>query len=97
MPILQVSPFMERLLRFLIPYFTDGCANIAAARAEALETLAAYGARTRAELLCAVQIIVFSFAALEALERNQSHRDVALHAHPLPWLRQQPQPQRPEN
>ncbi len=61
------SPFLERLLRFLIPYFTDVTPDLAAARAEALETLASYGARTRAELLCAVQIIVFGFAALETL------------------------------
>ena len=72
MPIIQVSPFLERLLAFLIPYFTGPSftgitADLAAARAEALETLASYGARTRAELLCAVQIIVFSFAALETL------------------------------
>ena len=64
---LQASPFLERLIAFLIPYFTDVSADLAVARAEALETLAAYGARTRAELLCAVQIIVFSFAALETL------------------------------
>ena len=67
MPTLQASVFLERLLRFLIPYFTDVTADIAVARAEALETLAAYGARTRAELLCAVQIIVFSFTAFETL------------------------------
>ena len=72
MPVLQVTPFLERLLAFLIPYFTGPSfagitADLAAARAEALETLASYGARTRAELLCAVQIIVFSFAALDTL------------------------------
>ena len=67
MPILQPSPFLERLLRFLIPYFSGFGADLAAARADALETLASYGARTRAELLCAVQIIVFSFAALATL------------------------------
>ena len=72
MPTLQASLFIERLLRFLIPYFTDVGADLAAARAEALETLAAYGARTRAELLCAVQIIVFSFAALEALSETKT-------------------------
>lgn len=67
MPILQSSPFLERLIAFLLPYFTGMTADIAAARAEALETLASYGARTRAELLCSAQIIVFSFAALETL------------------------------
>ena len=67
MPTLQASPFLERLLAFLIPYFLGFSADLAAARAEALETLASYGARTRAELICAVQIILFSFAALDTL------------------------------
>jgi hypothetical protein len=72
MPILQASPFLERLLRFLIPYFTGITADIAGARVEALEILASYGARTRAELLCAVQIIVFSFAALDTLAESNA-------------------------
>ena len=67
MPFPPASPFLERLLAFLIPFFTGFTADIAAARAEALETLGSYGARTRAELICAVQIIVFSFAALETM------------------------------
>lgn len=66
------SPFLERLLRFLIPYFTGVTADLRAARAEALETLASYGARTRAEMLSAVQIIVFSLAALETLDEAQT-------------------------
>ena len=61
------SLFLDRLIAFLLPYFTAMTADTAAARAEALETLVSYGARTRAELLCSVQIIVFSFAALETL------------------------------
>ncbi len=72
MPILQASPFLERLLRFLIPYFTDVTPDLAAARAEAMETLASYGARTRAELLCAAQVIVFGFATLEALHETKT-------------------------
>ena len=75
----QASPFLERLLRFLIPYFTGVSADIAVARAEALETLVSYGARTRAELLCAVQIIIFSFAALDTLaEANMDHISPAM-------------------
>jgi hypothetical protein len=61
------SPFLERLLTFLIPYFTETTTDLAAARAEALATLVSYGARTRAELLHAAQIIVFSFVSLETL------------------------------
>ena len=72
MPILPASPilasaFLERLLAFLVPFFAGFTSDLAAARAEALETLTSYGARTRAELLCAMQIIVFSFAALETM------------------------------
>ena len=59
--------FLERLITFLIPYFLGFGADRAAARSEALETLLSYGARTRAEFICAVQIIVFSFAALDTL------------------------------
>ncbi len=67
MTTLQASPFLERLLRFLMPYFTGVTPDLAAARAEALETLASYGARTRAELLNAAQIIIFGLCALETL------------------------------
>ena len=69
---LPISPFFERLLAFLIPFFSGFTTDLAAARAEAMETLASYGARTRAELLCAVQIIVFSFAALETMAEAQT-------------------------
>jgi hypothetical protein len=61
------SAFLERLLRVLIPLFTGVTQDLTAARTEALETLASYGARTRAELLAAVQAIVFSFAALDTM------------------------------
>ncbi len=72
MTTLQASPFLERLLRFLMPYFTGVTPDLAAARAEALETLASYGARTRAELLNAAQIIIFGLCALETLGEANS-------------------------
>ena len=64
---LQASPFFERLLRYLIPYFTGVTPDLQAARAEALETLASYGARTRGELMNVVQVIILGFSTLETL------------------------------
>jgi hypothetical protein len=71
MPLLA-SAFLQRLLRYLIPYFTDVTQDLELARTEALETLLSYGARTRAELLAAAQAIVFSFAALDALDEAKT-------------------------
>jgi hypothetical protein len=65
---LQPSLFLERLVRFLIPYFIGDAPDAETARAEILETLQSYGARTRAEMLNAVQIIAFSFSALDLLQ-----------------------------
>jgi hypothetical protein len=58
---------MERLIRFLVPYFIVVTPDLEAARAEVLETLASYGARTRSEMLNAIQIIAFGLSALETL------------------------------
>jgi hypothetical protein len=69
---LQPSPFLEQLIRFLLPYFTDVCADLEAARGEILETLASYGARTRAELLNAAQVIVHSLASLDMLHEAKT-------------------------
>jgi hypothetical protein len=63
----QSSPFMEHLIRFLMPFFIVMTADINEARAEILETLASYGARTRSEMLNAVQIIAYGFTALDVL------------------------------
>jgi hypothetical protein len=63
----MASPFMERLIRFLVPYFIVVTPDLEAARAEVLETLASYGARTRSEMLNAIQIIAFGLSALETL------------------------------
>jgi hypothetical protein len=61
------SLFMERMIRFLMPYFAAITPDLAAARADILETLASYGARTRSEMLSAVQIIAFGCSALDTL------------------------------
>ncbi len=45
------SPFAERLIRFLVPFFLTITPDLDAARMEVLETLASYGARTRSEFL----------------------------------------------
>jgi hypothetical protein len=59
--------FMDRLICYLMPFFLPVAPDLAAARTEILETLASYGARTRAEFLLVAQIIAFSCSALEAL------------------------------
>jgi hypothetical protein len=58
---------MARLIRFLMPYFLTVTPDFDLARAEILETLASYGARTRSEMLNAAQIIAFGFSALDML------------------------------
>ena len=50
-----------------MPYFIGVTPDAKAARAEALETLASYGARTRGELMNAVQVIILGFSTLETL------------------------------
>jgi hypothetical protein len=64
---LQHSPFLDRLVLFLMPYFIAVAPDRATARAEILETLAAYGARTRAELFTAAQVLAFGLSALDVL------------------------------
>jgi hypothetical protein len=61
------SPFVEYLIRFLMPYFTVITSDLAAAHEEILETLASYGARSRSEMLNAVQILAFGLSALDVL------------------------------
>jgi hypothetical protein len=64
---LQKSIFLDRLVCYLMPYFLPMTTTISLARADILETLDSYGARSRAELLTVVQIIAFSLSALDAL------------------------------
>ena len=66
-PAIRPGPFLNRVVIYLLPYFLAVTADEEKAKAEVLETLASYGARTRAELVKAVQIIAFSFSALEVL------------------------------
>jgi len=65
------SPFLERLIGFLMPYFHDLAPDPAVARAEILETLASYGGRSRSEVINAARIIAFSFSALDILAEAQ--------------------------
>ena len=50
-----------------MPYFLNAAPSIEEARAEILETLASYGARTRQEFLLAAQIIAFGLTTLDML------------------------------
>jgi hypothetical protein len=73
---IRPGPFLNRVVIYLMPYFTAVTADEDKAEAEVLETLASYGARTRAELLKAVQIIAFSFSALEVLAEAKAGRQM---------------------
>jgi hypothetical protein len=66
MPPLPVA-FVEYLIHTLMPFFLDIAPDIDTARSEILQTLASYGARTRAEFLNAAQIIACSLSAMDAL------------------------------
>lgn len=71
--------FVERLILFLMPYFCTLTADHAAARAEIIESLESFGARTRSELLITAKIIAFGFSALDMLAESK-----AIHEMPLP-------------
>jgi hypothetical protein len=60
-------PFRERLITYLLPYFLPLTPDFERARQEAFETLEAYGARTRAEMINAMRIIALSFSSMELL------------------------------
>lgn len=61
------SPFRERLITYLLPFFLPLTSDFELARMEVLETPDSYGARTRAEMLNAMRIIALSFTSLELL------------------------------
>jgi hypothetical protein len=63
----QTNRFLEHLIHFLMPFFLNAAPSIEEARAEILETLASYGARTRQEFLHAAQIIAFGLSTLDML------------------------------
>jgi hypothetical protein len=66
-PHLTNSLFLKRLICYLMPYFAPVTNNMDRAEADIIETLASYGARTRAEFLNVVQIIACSMSGLELL------------------------------
>jgi hypothetical protein len=75
-PASATSLFIERIIRFLLPYFTAISPDLDLARQEIMETLTSYGARTRSEMLNAAQTIALGgFAALDAL-REASAADM---------------------
>ena len=63
----QASVFLEAVVAFLLPYFGPFAASLEEARAEIIETLAAYATRTRAEMLQAAQIIALGMTTLDVL------------------------------
>lgn len=71
------TPFLDRVICYLMPYFLSMAPDVPTARANILETLAAYGTRTRAELLIAVRIIAFSMSALDTLAEAKLNNDFA--------------------
>jgi hypothetical protein len=64
--------FLESIIAFLLPYFTIAPIDTNDARAEVIETLASYGARTRPEMLQAAQIIALGMSTLDALAESQT-------------------------
>jgi hypothetical protein len=70
--LLQPGHFRERLIVYLLPYFLRLTKDFDLARAEVLETLASYGARTRSEMINATRIIAFGFSSLELLAEAKS-------------------------
>jgi hypothetical protein len=67
MSALAASPFLDRMILFLMPYFIPITPDRKLARAEALATLESYGARSRSQVLAAVQVIAFGLSALDLL------------------------------
>src|SRR5271167_1731959 len=74
------NSFLETIIAFLLPYFTDASRDKQEARSEILDTLAAYETRTRAEMLMAAHIIALGMTTLDVLaeaktaEMSQSMR-----------------------
>ncbi|HQT76948.1 MAG: hypothetical protein B7Z80_13910 [Rhodospirillales bacterium 20-64-7] len=74
----QPNPFVKHLLLSLLPYFTvlkpDEAEIIPA---DIVETLSAYGARTRAEMLHAALIVAFGFSALDTLAQAKADPELS--------------------
>jgi hypothetical protein len=77
---LRPNSFLETIIAFLMPYFTDAARDKHEARSEIVDTLVAYETRTRAEMLQAAHIIAFGMTTLDVLaeaktaEMSQSMR-----------------------
>jgi hypothetical protein len=69
---LSPGAFLETIVIFLLPYFMDAATALDDARAEVLDTLAAYAIRTRADALQAARIIAFSMATLDTLHQAKT-------------------------
>lgn len=65
------NPFLELITLFLMPFFVPVCPDGPVARSEILETLAAYGATSRSQVINATRIVAFSFVALETLVESK--------------------------
>ena len=64
---LMPSVFLETIIAFLMPYFSDSALHTGDARSEIIDTLASYATRTRTEMLRAAHIIAFGMTTLEIL------------------------------
>jgi hypothetical protein len=77
---LRSSSFLETIIAFLLPYFTDAAMDKHKARSEIIDTLDSYETRTRAEMLQAAHIVALGMTTLDVLaeaktaEMSQSMR-----------------------
>jgi hypothetical protein len=69
---LRPGAFLETIIIFLLPYFMDATTGLDDARAEVLDTLAAYPIRSRTDVLQAARIIAFSMATLDTLHQAKT-------------------------
>ena len=69
---LQPSPFLEQVIRLLMPFFLGSGIDPEAVRADILDTLDCYGVRTRAQMLYAAQALAFSLSAMDTLAEAKS-------------------------
>ena len=71
------SLLLNRVIRYLLPFFLHLTPDAQAARREVIATLAAYGARTRAELLLAAKIIAFNLSVMDTLCEVKTAEDLS--------------------
>ncbi len=69
---LPPSPFLEQIIRLLMPFFLGSGIDPQAVRADILDTLDCYGVRTRAQMLYAAQALAFSLSAIDTLAEAKS-------------------------